>query len=134
MNSDDFDRDPALTLKLRALHRPPADPAYWDGLEARIMEHVRADGSADQRKLSTSGGFAAIGGWWEPFAQWRRIGAATAAAALALTAWGFWDTTVRDDRLAYEAAVEALASPLDSAGVPMNEVQSEKTVPDLFRY
>jgi hypothetical protein len=133
MHSDDFDRDPALTLQLRALHRPPADAAYWDGLEQRIMARVQKDQPATATR-ATTGSFAAISGWWEPFAQWTRVGAAVAAAALALTAWGVWDSTARDERLAYEAAVEALATPLDSAGLPMNDAPREKTVPDLFRY
>jgi hypothetical protein len=132
MHSDDFDRDPALTLQLRALHRPPTDAAYWDGLEQRIMARVQSDLPSARR--TGSGGFAVITGWWEPFAQWTRLGAGVAAAALALTAWGVWDSTARDERLAYEAAVEALATPLDSAGLPLNDAPREKTVPDLFRY
>jgi hypothetical protein len=131
MNSDDFDRDPAVTLQLRSLLRPPADAAYWDGLETRIMERIVADGAP---ALRTTGGFAAIGAWWEPFAQWTRIGSVVAAAALALTAWGLWDTSSSDARLAHEAAVEALSTPLDSVGRPLGDAPREKTVPDLFRY
>ncbi len=135
MHSDDFDRDPAVTLQLRALLRPPADAAYWDGLESRIMDRVLADDPAVARRpLTTTGGFAVISGWWEPFAQWTRLGGLVAAAALALTAWGIWHTSADDDRLAYQAAVEALATPLDSVGRPLSDVPREKTVPDLFRY
>jgi len=131
MHSDDYDRDPAVTLHLRSLLRPPADAAYWDGLETRIMERIVADGAPT---LRTTGGFAAIGAWWEPFAQWRRVGGLAAAAALALTAWGLWDTSSSDARLAREAAVEALSTPLDSVGRPLIDGPREKTVPDLFRY
>jgi hypothetical protein len=131
MHSDDYDRDPAVTLHLRSLLRPPADAAYWDGLETRIMERIVADGAPT---LRTTGGFAAIGAWWEPFAQWRRMGGLVAAAALALTAWGLWDTSSSDARLAREAAVEALSTPLDSVGRPLVDGPREKTVPDLFRY
>jgi hypothetical protein len=134
MNSDDFDRDPVVTLQLRSLLRPPADPAYWDGLEARIMNRIVADGAPALRSPGASGSFAAISGWWEPFAQWTRLGTLVAAAALALTAWGFWQTSSTDDRLAYEAAVEALSTPLDSVGRPVSDAPREKTVPDLFRY
>ena len=135
MHSDDFDRDPAVTLQLRTLLRPPADSAYWDGLEARIMDRVLADGAAESRRLlATTGSFAVIGGWWEPFAQWRRLGGLVASAALALTAWGIWHTSSDDDRLAYQAAVEALSTPLDSVGRPLSDAPREKTVPDLFRY
>ena len=134
MHSEDFDRDPAATLQLRSLLRPPADAAYWDGLEARIMDRILADGVPASRVPGSSGGFAAIGGWWEPFAQWTKLGGLVAAAALALTAWGFWHTSSTDDRLAYEAAVEAFSTPLDSAGRPVSDAPREKTVPDLFRY
>ena len=133
MSTEDFHRDPAVTLQLRSLLRPPADAAYWDSLETRIMERIAAE-SAPQRAASVSGSFAAITGWWEPFAQWRRVGSLVAVAALALTAGGFWHTSSTDERLSYEAAVEALSMPLDSMGRPVTDSPREKTVPDLFRY
>lgn len=133
MHTDDFDRDPAVTLQLRSLLRPPADAAYWDGLESRIMDRILADTPA-LRGQSITGSFAAIGGWWEPFAQWTRIGGVVAVAALMLVAWGLWDSAATDERLAYEAAVEALSTPLDSVGRPLSDAPREKTVPDLFRY
>jgi hypothetical protein len=125
MHSDDYDR---------SLLRPPADAAYWDGLESRIMDRIRADGATTLRSSSITGSFPAISGWWEPFAQWTRIGGAVAAAALVLSAWGLWETEASDERLAYEAAVEALSTPLDSVGRPLSDTPREKTVPDLFRY
>jgi len=131
MHSDDFDRDPTVTLHLRSLLRPPADAEYWDGLETRIMDRIVADGAP---ALRTTGGFAAISAWWEPFAQWTRAGGLVAAAALALTMWGLWETSSSDARLAREAAVEALSTPLDSVGRPLSDAPREKTVPDLFRY
>lgn len=134
MTNDDYDRDPAVTLQLRSLLRPPADAAYWDGLEERIMARVMSDAEVPATVRRTSGAFAVIGGWWEPYAQWRRIGGLAAAAALALTAWGLWRTSTTDRRLANEAAVEALSTPLDSAGHPLGDGPREKTVPDLFRY
>lgn len=134
MNTDDFDRDPALTLQLRSLLRPPADAAYWEGLELRIMDRILADGAPASRGAGGSGSFAAIAGWWEPFAQWTRVGSFVAAAAIVLTMWSLWKTSATDDRLLYEAAVEALSTPLDSAGRPLSDAPREKTVPDLFRY
>ena len=39
-----YDRSPSgdteLTRALRDLYAPPADPQYWDSLEARILAHV----------------------------------------------------------------------------------------------
>lgn len=132
MHADDFDRDPALTLQLRTHYRPPADPAYWEGLEARVMERIAAEQPATGRR--TTGGFATIGGWWEPFGQWTRVGSIVAAAALLITAWGLWASAVNEDRQLYEEAVEAMSTPLDSAGRPMTDAPREKTVSDLFRY
>ena len=132
MHSDDYDRDPALTLQLRSLLRPPADAAYWDGLEARILAHVNAD--TLMTGTASTGSFGVIMGWWEPFAQWTRVGGMVAAAALVLTAWSFRQTSSTDARLQYEAAVEALSVPLDSAGRAISDAPGEKTVPDLFRY
>lgn len=134
MSTEDFDRDPAVTLQLRSLLRPPADAAYWDSLETRIMERIAAESSPAQRSPVVSGSFAVITGWWEPFAQWRRVGSLAAVAALALTVWGFWHTSSTEERLSYEAAVEALSTPLDSMGRPVSDSPREKTVPDLFRY
>lgn len=132
MHSDDFDRDPALTLQLRSLLRPPADAEYWDGLEGRIMAQINAASPAGS--TTASGSFAVMMGWWEPFAQWTRIGGVVAAAALTLTAWSLWQTSPTDARLQREAAVEALSVPLDSAGRAISDAPGEKTVPDLFRY
>ena len=123
MHSDDYDRDPALTLQLRSLLRPPADAAYWEELEARILAQVNAD--TLKTKTTSTGSFGVIMGWWEPFAQWTRVGGMVAAAAVVLAAWSFRQ---------YEAAVEALSVPLDSAGRAISDAPGEKTVPDLFRY
>ena len=98
------------------------------------MARIRADDAAAPGSRRTSGALAAIGGWWEPFQQWRRVGGVLAAAALALTAWSMWETSSSEARLQYEAAVEALSTPLDSLGQPLSGSQREKTVPDLFRY
>jgi len=53
---------------------------------------------------------------------------------MALTAWSLWETSDSEARLQYEAAVEALSTPLDSTGRPLTDAPREKTVPDLFRY
>jgi hypothetical protein len=134
MSTEDFDRDPSVTLQLRSMLRPPADAAYWDGLEEQIMARIRADDMAGSGSTRTSVALAAIGGWWEPFQQWRRVGGMLAVAAMALTAWSLWETSDSEARLQYEAAVEALSTPLDSTGRPLTDAPREKTVPDLFRY
>ena len=98
------------------------------------MARIRADDVAGSGSTRTSVALAAIGGWWEPFQQWRRVGGMLAVAAMALTAWSLWETSDSEARLQYEAAVEALSTPLDSTGRPLTDAPREKTVPDLFRY
>ena len=66
-----------MTLQLRSLLRPPADAAYWDGLEERIMDRVRADGASGVAEPDRdAAALQRLVGWWEPFAQWTRVGAA----------------------------------------------------------
>lgn len=64
-------RDDALTVALRAIYRAPADPAYWTGLEQRIMATVDLEGSASEA-------------WWTVSDRWVRVGLFAAAATLLL--------------------------------------------------
>lgn len=72
--------DDAATRALRAHYRTPDDPAYWDGLEARIMSAVR-DGATRATRATQP----AVE-WWHALARWSRPG--LAAAALLLVATG----------------------------------------------
>jgi hypothetical protein len=141
MSADDFDRDPALTLQLRALLRPPADPAYWDEMETRIMSRVTsgepsvvAGTSAVNETARTL--FAAPTTPASQRGRWSRVGAAAAVAVVVLSAWTVWTRVSRqDDILAYEAAVEAMSpTTSDPEGRPVSDAPREKTVPELFRY
>lgn len=121
----DDDRDPTLTLQLRSHLRPPADPAYWDGLEARIMARIAAEGgrtvAADE-----------VGGWWEPFQEWRRAGLAAAVAALLVGGFGFWRSTTAAPHLAYDVVVEA---PPAAYGIPERPAASRgDLLGDLLGY
>lgn len=82
-------RDDALTRALRALIAPPADPAYWSGLEARILSLVAEEDA-----------------WWAPFVGWVRAGAV--AAVLALAAAGVLAARARhaESQLAYRTVIE----------------------------
>lgn len=104
----DDDRDPSLTLQLRSHLRPPADPAYWEGLEARIMARIDADGA-------TPAPVTDAGAWWEPFAEWRRAGLAAALAALLFGGVGAWYADSVEPQLAYDVVVE---SPPAAYGAP----------------
>lgn len=86
-------RDDEVTRLLRAVQAPPADAAYWTGLEARIMARVL--GGVER-------------GWDDVLAGWARVGAV--AASLLLLAAGAMGALVAhtrgtDARMAYEAVV-----------------------------
>jgi hypothetical protein len=68
--------DAALARRLRALYAAPPDPAYWDGMEARIMNAVR-EGAARPVAAATE--------WWQALARWSRPGLAAAAVLLVVT-------------------------------------------------
>ncbi|MCU0625410.1 MAG: hypothetical protein MUF21_02840 [Gemmatimonadaceae bacterium] len=121
----DDDRDPALTLQLRAHLRPPADPAYWDGLEARVMAHITAEGG---RALRERDGTA----WWEPMVEWRRALVAAAVAALVIGAAGAWRASHVEPELAYDVVVE---SPPAAYGAPQRPAASRgDLLGDLLGY
>ncbi len=60
--------DAELTNALRALYAAPADEAYWDALEARILAHVARGDEGDS--------------WWAELAEMARPGLAAAAALI----------------------------------------------------
>lgn len=105
----DDDRDPTLTLQLRAHLRPPADPGYWDGLEGRIMARVASEAGFAPASPPTDAG------WWEPFVEWRRAGLAAAVAALVMVAAGLWQASHVEPELAYDVVVQ---SPPAAYGAP----------------
>ncbi|HJU76225.1 MAG TPA: hypothetical protein VJ717_20965 [Gemmatimonadaceae bacterium] len=78
---------------LRDIYAPPADPGYWEALEARILARVRRDGARV---------------WWMHFPDWMRAGLAAAAAAIILVGL-IW---FQDRRSAQRMAEERLLQPL----------------------
>jgi len=79
---------------LREMYAPPADPGYWDLLEARILARVRREGAV---------------AWWTQFPDWMRVGMAAAAAAAILLMGVVWFQDRRSDqRLAEERLLQPL--------------------------
>ena len=89
--------DPAVTELLREAHRPPADPRYWEGLEARIMARVR---SARNRAVAHAE-------WWQVMNDWRRLGAWAAGVAALVAAAALFQSRAAERRVAYAAVLEA---------------------------
>lgn len=103
-------RDDALTRALRQLYAAPADPTYWESLEAKIMARIRADGD----------------GWWQPFSGWGPVGLIAAGLLLAVAGLAFTHARQEEARLAYEMVMEtprAIPQQLAAAseGVPARE-------------
>jgi hypothetical protein len=91
--------DARLAGLLRELYAPPAEGAYWHGLEGRIMANI------SRHRLSLI-----PVNWWSDLAHWTAPG--MAAAALLFVAAGILWSRQNDEELrtSYEAVTESVAS------------------------
>ena len=85
--------DERVTSVLREVYAPPADPAYWSGLEAAIMSRVMGD----------------RGSWTAVVAGWVPAGLAAAAIALLVCGFAFWQEQALETRIAYEQTIRGAA-------------------------
>ena len=92
--------DAELTEILRDVYAAPAQGAYWNALESRIMSYI-----AEHRPNSMI-----PVNWWSDLASWAAPG--LAAAALLLVAAGLlWSRQDDEDlRASYEAVTEPIAT------------------------
>jgi hypothetical protein len=97
---DEGEGDETITALLRDVYAPPAEGAYWDDLQARIIAYVRAHDSVVKIPVN----------WWSDLASW--AGPGLAAAALLFVAAGLMWSRQKDEELrtSYEAFTEPLAS------------------------
>lgn len=95
----DDESDAKITAILRDIYAPPAEGAYWDTLESRILSNIRAHREA-----------VIPVNWWSDLASW--AGPGLAAAALVFIAAGAIWSRVKDEdmRVTYEAMTEPLTS------------------------
>jgi hypothetical protein len=95
----DDEGDADVTALLRDVYAPPAEGAYWDALETRIMSYIKAHEVAS---IPVN--------WWSDLASW--AGPGLAAAALLFVAAGLMWSRQKDEELktTYEAVSEPLAS------------------------
>jgi hypothetical protein len=92
--------DAKITEMLRDVYAPPAEGAYWDALEARIMSHIKSHENAVSIPVN----------WWSDLANWAAPGLA-AAALLFVAAGLMWSRQKDEDlRTSYDAVTEPLAS------------------------
>lgn len=90
--------DAMLAVLLRDVYAPPAEGAYWDGLQARIMANIVRHRSA---LIPVN--------WWSDLANWTAPG--LAAAALLFVAAGILWSRQEDEELrtTYEAVTDPVA-------------------------
>jgi hypothetical protein len=100
---DDGTGDAKITGMLRDAYAPPAEGAYWEGLEARILAYVK---SHDAIVIPVN--------WWSDLASWAAPG--LAAAALLFVAAGLMWSRQKDEDL--RTTYEAVTEPLASEGLP----------------
>jgi hypothetical protein len=95
----DDESDAKITAMLRDIYAPPAEGAYWDTLESRILSNIR---SHKEAVIPVN--------WWSDLASW--AGPGLAAAALVFIAAGAIWSRVKDEdmRVTYEAMTEPLTS------------------------
>ena len=97
----DDEGDARITEMLRDAYAPPAEGAYWDALEGRIMAHIEEHRPGVVRIPVN---------WWSDLAGWAAPG--LAAAALLFAAAGMLWSRQNDEELrtGYEAVTESVAT------------------------
>jgi hypothetical protein len=91
--------DVEITAMLRGIYAAPAEGAYWDALERRIVSYVKAHREA-----------VIPVNWWSDLASWAGPGLA-AAALLFIIAGAMWSRQKDEDLTAtYEAVTESVAT------------------------
>jgi hypothetical protein len=82
--------DDEVQETLRSHYAAPAEDSYWMALERRILDRVRVDAARE---------------WWTYFPGWIRFGVAAAAAAALVVGVASWQTSVAQERVAYEEII-----------------------------
>jgi hypothetical protein len=94
--------DAKITEMLRDRYAPPAEGAYWDTLETRIMSYIKTH-RGDVVRIPVN--------WWSDLAGW--AGPGLAAAALVFVAAGMLWSRQRDEVL--PGAVQVVTAPRDGS-------------------
>lgn len=100
-------RDDALTNELRAIVAPPADPGYWDTLEARIMARLER-GQEEGR-------------WWALSERAYRFGMIAAGLILVVAGSVYLRSRAVETRMAYESVIDGADQPVMARRNPLDE-------------
>lgn len=121
--------DGEVTPALRDLYRAPADEAYWDGLESRILARVALPGTAGE-PLPIA--------WWQVMGGWSRLGLAAAGIAALLAGAAAIREREADLQDQYEMVLEsnpALRTPVMIAiPSPRDLRDRENRIRDLLEF
>jgi hypothetical protein len=96
--------DAKLAGMLRELYAPPAEGAYWDALEKRIVAHIGAHRNASVIPVN----------WWTDLAAWAAPG--LAAAALIFVAAGMMLSRANEEDL--RTTYDAVTEPVSNVALP----------------
>ena len=122
----DDEGDAKITELLRDVYAPPAEGAYWDSLEARIITYIKEHEAIVSIPVN----------WWSDLASW--AGPGLAAAALLFVAAGVMWSRQKSDELptTYEAVTGPLASDVLPGAIQVvtapHDVSSQREA--TFRY
>jgi hypothetical protein len=123
----DDEGDARITEMLRGAYAPPAEGAYWDALESRIMAHIAEHRPAVVRIPVN---------WWSDLAGWAAPG--LAAAALLFAAAGAMIARQSEDEVAagYEAVTESVSTDVLPGAVQVVTASRDGSSPGeaTFRY
>ncbi len=107
-------RDDNLTRELRAIYAAPADVAYWNALERRIVARLGADVTDEGAGL-----------WWTVSEKWVRIGLVAAGFALIVAGSLLLRTQAQVSTMAYDSIVEpTIDAPTLAAREKLTEQQA----------
>jgi hypothetical protein len=118
--------DGHVTPALRDLYQPPADEAYWNGLEARILARAGfVDGTAPLA-------------WWQVLGSWSRVGLVAAGLAALVAGAAMLSEREAERQDQYEMVLEAqpeLGTPMTVAiPGPRDRREREHRIRDLLEY
>ena len=118
--------DGHVTPALRDLYQAPADEAYWNGLEARILARA---GFVD--------GVAPLA-WWQVLGSWSRLGLVAAGLAALVAGAAVLSEREAERQDQYEMVLEAqpeLGQPMTVAiPGPRDRRERERRIRDLLEY
>jgi hypothetical protein len=102
MNDDRWTSgDAELTSALRSLYSAPADEAYWDALEARILAHVARGDEGES--------------WWAELVDMARPGLVAAAALMLAASLALVHTRQLEVSSAYASVINPAPSAIEPA-------------------